>query len=61
MDPRAYRRRIGLEAPPDGPAREAVAALQAAHVRRVPFETVSVAGGPFGGRGGEGGARDPTR
>lgn len=61
VDPRAYRRRIGLEAPPDGPAREAVAALQAAHVRRVPFETLSVAGDPFGDREGEGVTLDPPR
>lgn len=55
----AYLDRFGVESPSAAtgrgrPDRAGVAALQAAHVRTVPFETLSVAGDPFGDRAGAG-------
>ena len=54
MDSHAYCRRLGLDGPPGERSRAAVATLQAAHVRRVPFETLAVAGDPFEDRAGRG-------
>lgn len=51
-----YLRRLGLDAGAvtGAPSPAAVTALQGAHVRRVPFETLAVTGDPFGHRqGGE--------
>ena len=53
MDVDRYLERIGvaptsLDVDDGGPDRETVARLQAAHVRSVPFETLSVTGDPHG-------------
>jgi N-hydroxyarylamine O-acetyltransferase len=54
VDPRSYLDRLGHGPPvPSTPSRDTIASLQAAHVRTVPFETLSVAGGPLGSRGAE--------
>jgi N-hydroxyarylamine O-acetyltransferase len=60
VDPEAYLARIGLS-PADAtpPDRETLARLQRAHVTTVPFETLSIAGDPFGRREGEGVSVDP--
>jgi N-hydroxyarylamine O-acetyltransferase len=63
MDTAAYLERIGVDPAVDaagGLGREAVAALQAAHVRTIPFETLAVTGDPFGDRDGEGVRLDPA-
>ena len=61
MDPRAYRRRIGLEPPAAAAARGPAAAARAPRVGRVRFERLPGAGAPCGGGEGEGAARDPPR
>lgn len=55
MDPGRDLARIGLD--PDGaysPTRATAERLQRAHVRSVPFETLSITGDPFGHRDGDG-------
>ncbi|WP_276257587.1 arylamine N-acetyltransferase family protein [Haloglomus litoreum] len=55
MEPHVYLERFGGEPLPAGePDAAAVATLQEAHVRGVPFETLSVAGDPFGSQSGGG-------
>ena len=55
MDPDRYLDRLGLDATDARPpTRETLARLQSAHVRTVPFETLSVTGPPFTAAGGEG-------
>jgi len=55
MDPERYLSRIGVSIDRDQPIdRSLLARLQAAHVTRVPFETLSITGHPFEGDAGEG-------
>ena len=55
MDAERYLERIGLAAEEVGSTDlETVERLQDAHVRSVPFETLSITGDPFGARRGEG-------
>lgn len=55
MDPQRYLDRLDVDpAAVDEPTRSALAALQRAHVRSIPFETVAVAGHPHEDRGGAG-------
>lgn len=55
MEPRRYLERLDVD-PEDleEPTLEALGALQRAHVHRIPFETVAVAGHPHDDRGGAG-------
>ena len=55
MDPDRYLDRLGLDAADARPpTRGTLARLQSAHVRTVPFETLSVTGPPFADADGEG-------
>lgn len=61
MDRDRYLERIGLDPTADHPpTRETLSALQSAHVRSVPFETLAVAGHPHADRGGAGVTVDPA-
>ncbi len=58
MDPDRYLERIGVDpGGVDRADRETLERLQRAHVTSVPFETIAVAGDPFGERDGEGVSR----
>lgn len=55
MDPERYLARIGIDPPNiDRPDIDALERLQRAHVRTVPFETLSITGDPHGTRDGDG-------
>ncbi|PSQ18467.1 arylamine N-acetyltransferase [Halobacteriales archaeon QS_8_69_26] len=55
MDPGASLERIGIDpATVDTPDLATLDRLQAAHVRTVPFENLSIVGDPYGDAGGEG-------
>lgn len=55
MDPDRYLARLGVDPTEElDPTFETVERLQSAHVRTVPFETLSITGDPYGDRSGEG-------